>query len=149
MAVALLKDIKRPWELAQDSVDRNFEFLQIAVNQILAQVNTPAPVTLLIDAATIQLDAAVGKVFRIAALGNRLLGVPRHPVNGQELVIQHYAAGGANRTLTLAADPDGFRFGSTFTGLTATVAGKTDYIWTLYNLADRRWDVVFVTKGLG
>jgi len=100
----------------------------------------------LTDGATPALDAALGTVYRLAAAGDRTIGIPTNPSSGQRIVIQHFASGGA-RTLALNTGTGGFRFGSTITGLTATASGKTDYIEAVYNATDNKWDVITVTKG--
>jgi hypothetical protein len=150
MAVALLQGITGDWDNAQESVRINFQLLQTAFNQALATLLHPQLLIDLVDGATVELDvqaASEVKVFRLAALGNRLLGVPSNPTNGQLIIIQHYAAGGANRTLSLTTVFGGFRFGSVITSLSATLANKTDYILAVYNGADGYWDIVGVSKG--
>src|SRR4051812_44038940 len=55
-------------------------------------------VVTLTDGATPALDASLGSVFRLAAGGDRTIGVPTNPTAGQKIIIQHFASGGA-RTL--------------------------------------------------
>ena len=105
-----------------------------------------AGVVTLTDGATPALDAALGSTFRLSAGGDRTIAVPSNPTNGQKIIIQHYANGGA-RTLALNTGAGGFRFGTDITGLTATTSGKTDYIGAIYNGTDSKWDVIAYTKG--
>lgn len=100
----------------------------------------------LFDAPTITLDASLGNVFSVAALGDRTIDVPLNAGSGQRIVIIHYAALGT-RTLTLSNNIGGFRFGSDITGLTATTANKLDYIGCIYNSNQGTWDVIGYVKG--
>jgi hypothetical protein len=114
----------------------------------IAKLAFPAVVALT-DGASVALDAGTrAPVYRLAAAGDRTISAPTNPTDGQKIVIQHVASGGANRTLSLTTGATGaFRFGADITALTATTSGKTDYIGCIYNGTDSRWDVVAVTKG--
>lgn len=105
-----------------------------------------AVVVALTDGATPALDASLGSVFRLDAAGDRTIAVPSNATNGQKIVIQHYASGGA-RTLALNTGAGGFRYGTDVTALTQTTSGKTDYIGCIYNGTDSKWDVVAYMKG--
>jgi hypothetical protein len=101
----------------------------------------------LVDGASVALDViSQAAYYRLVAAGDRTITTPQNPVDGQKIILQHVASGGA-RTLTLTTGAFGFRFGSDITSLTATASGKTDYIGCIYNLTDQRWDIVAVTKG--
>lgn len=101
----------------------------------------------LVDGATVTLLVTTGTMFRLAAAGDRTMSVPTGTIlNGQRIIIQHFASGGA-RTLSLTAGTGGFRFGTTFASLSATSSGKTDYIEAAYNSTDNKWDVINVAKG--
>jgi len=120
-------------------------------NAMLAGAIAPAklllqPVTLT-DGASVAIDViARAPYYRLVAAGDRTLTTPQNPLDGQRIIIQHVASGGA-RTLTLTGGAFGFRFGSDIPALTPTVSGKTDYIGCIYNLTDSRWDVVAYSKG--
>jgi hypothetical protein len=106
--------------------------------------STPAALT---DGATVALDASLGSVFLLSAAGNRTVLAPTNPANGKTILIAHTASGGA-RTLALTTGTAGaFRFGTSFTALSATATGTTDYIGCVYRLADQRWDVISYAKG--
>lgn len=104
-----------------------------------------APVTL-VDGATVDLDASQGSVFRLTAGGNRTIQPPTNPTDGQKIIIEHLASGGA-RTLSLSTGTGGFRFGTDITSITATTSGKIDRIGCIYNESANKWDVVAFIKG--
>jgi hypothetical protein len=101
----------------------------------------------LTDGATPALDASQGNIFLLAAAGDRTIAVPSNPTAQQNIIIRHYASGGA-RTLSLNTGTNGFRFGSDITALTATLSGKTDYIGCQWNASSNTWDVLAYVKGL-
>lgn len=106
----------------------------------------PVPVTLT-DGATVNLDASLGRLFRLTAAGDRTLAAPTNPSDGQAILVEHTASG-SSRTLTLTTGAGGFLFGTDITGpLTATTSGATDIIGAIYNLAADRWRVCYVAKG--
>lgn len=99
------------------------------------------------DAATVALDASLGSVFNLTAAGNRTILVPTNPTDGQKIIINHTASGGA-RTLTLTTGSAGsFIFGTDITTIAATASGKTDVIGCIYDLGTNKWRVVAVTAG--
>lgn len=108
------------------------------------------PLVALTDGATVALNSVYGNVFHLIAAGDRTILAPTNAPAAnrtQKIVIRHEASG-ANRTLTLTTGSSGaFRFGSTVTGLTATLSGLVDYIGCIWNQADSRWDVVSYSKG--
>jgi hypothetical protein len=107
---------------------------------------TPAPVTLT-DGATVNLDAAAGKVFKLTAAGDRTLASPTNAVDGRGIIIAHTASAAA-RTLTLATGSNGaFKFNTDITALTATTSGLTDYIGAIYDSTAQRWHVISYAKG--
>lgn len=105
-----------------------------------------APVTLS-DAATVATDASLGTKFRVTIAGNRTLGVPSNPTDGQSAKWE-VTASGADRTLTLTTGSSGaFIFGSDITALTPVINGKTDFIGAEYNSAAARWRILAYVKG--
>lgn len=148
MALTLNRNIKRPeWETVSDIMVQNLDRIETLFNALESRVGFVSGTVIITDAAVPILNASDGDVFRLVTVGNRALTVPLNPTVGKRILIQHVAGGGANRTLSLATQHGGFRFGSTVTGLTATVSGKTDYIDCLYNDIAGYWDVLYVTKG--
>lgn len=110
----------------------------------------PAPVVVLLtDGTSVSIDAAAGKIFKLAAAGNRTISTPTNAVAGRGIIIAHTAAGGADRTLALTTGVTGsFKFGTDVTSLTATASGTTDYIGCVYDSTSSRWHVLSVSKGL-
>lgn len=107
---------------------------------------TPATVALT-DGATVALDAAAGKVFKLTAAGDRTISVPTNPLDGRGIIIAHTASVAA-RTLALTTGSAGsFIFGSDITALSQTALGKTDYIGAVYDSTADRWRVVSYVKG--
>lgn len=106
----------------------------------------PPVVARLTDASTIVTDASVANYFRVSMSGNRTLGVPRNPTDGQRAIWELTAAGG-QRLLAPASGAGGFVFGRDIAGLTPIAAGTTDYLGAIYSLAANRWRVVAYSKG--
>ena len=106
---------------------------------------TTSSVTLT-DGASVSLDASLGSVFKLSAVGNRTISAPTNGIEGQRIIIKHYASG-ADRTLSLATGVNGFYFGTDITGLTATTNGKSDYIGCIYDATAQKWYVVAYVKG--
>ncbi|MEV8124763.1 hypothetical protein AB0P07_11720 [Streptomyces sp. NPDC085944] len=109
-------------------------------------IDAPSQVITLTDGATIATDASRGSHFKVTIAGNRTLSAPTNPVDGQKVMWEVVASGGA-RTLSLAAGAGGFVFGSDITALSATVSGKTDYIGAIYSAAANVWRVIAYAKG--
>ena len=105
-----------------------------------ATVHTPVALT---DAATIATDASLGNRFRVTLGGNRTLGAPTNPTDGQQCIweITQHATGG--RTLALATGAGGFAYGTDITSVTlTTTANATDYLTAIYHATANRWRVV-------
>lgn len=114
-----------------------------AITSQVLQTNT---VVALSDGATPALDASLGNTFTLSAAGDRTIAIPTNAVDGQKIVIRHYASGGA-RTLALNTGAGGFGFTTDITALTQTVSGKYDYIGCIYCSTTSLWHVVSYTKG--
>lgn len=106
-----------------------------------------APVALT-DAATIATDASRGDHFRVTLGGNRTLGAPSNPADGQRVLWEVIQDATGTRTLTLATGAGGFAFGTDITSFTATTtASKRDFIGAVYNSTLDRWLVIATAKG--
>lgn len=103
----------------------------------------PYPPVALTDATTIATNAALGTHFHVTLAGNRTLGTPTNPTDGQVCTWQ-VTASGAARTLTLSA---GFKFGTTITALTATTLNTDDLIQAMYDAGRNLWFVIGYVKG--
>lgn len=102
-------------------------------------------VVALTDAATIATDASLGNTFDVTLGGNRTLGAPTNPTNGQKIVyrVRQDATGGR----TLAYDAV-FRFGLDIPSIDLSSAPNlVDYIGVMYNGADSKWDVIALSRG--
>lgn len=107
-------------------------------------VNTPVALT---DAATIATDASLGNTFRVTLGGNRTLGAPTNPTDGQ-MSIWEIKQGSGGQTLALASGAGAFSFGTDITSITlSTTAGAVDLLGCRYNSTANRWWVVAFLKG--
>lgn len=94
----------------------------------------------LTDAATIATNAAAGNIFRVTLGGNRTLGNPTNPTDGQTARWEFTQDGAGNRTIAFDTQ---FNFGTDLpTFVLTTTAGARDYIVAIYNQTANVWDVV-------
>ncbi|MEV4613503.1 glycosyl hydrolase family 28-related protein [Kitasatospora sp. NPDC049258] len=108
-----------------------------------ARVN-PAPVTLT-DAATIATNAALGNLFRVTLKGNRTLGTPTNPTDGQRITWELVQDGTGSRALVLSA---AFGLGATISSTTLTTTpNKRDFLTAVYNTTAAKWYVINFVKG--
>jgi len=104
----------------------------------------PGPTTLT-DAATIATNAALGNLFRVTLGGNRTLGNPTNPADGQRATWELIQDGTGSRTLAYDTQ---FAFGTDITGATlTTTASKRDFLTAIYNATATKWYVVAFVKG--
>lgn len=116
----------------------------MTTRKTLARRSDLAPVTLT-DAATIATDASRGDHFRVTLGGNRTLGNPTNPTDGQRVIWELIQDGTGNRTLTLGS---AFGLGTDIATITlSTTAGKRDFIGAIYNAAIPKWHIVAFVKG--
>ncbi len=91
----------------------------------------------LTDAATIGVDASLGNDFRVTLGGNRTMGTPANPVNGDQIIFQVTQGAGGPYTLSWSS---GYQFSA---GLPqpalSTNAGHTDLLGFVYNAAAGTW----------
>jgi hypothetical protein len=94
-------------------------------------------IVLLTDAATISVDASQGNDFRVTIAGNRTLGSPANPTDGQKIVFHVTQGSGGGFTLA---------YGSAYefsTGLPqptlSTTAEDTDLLAFVYNASLGKW----------
>ncbi len=104
----------------------------------------PAVVTLA-DAATITVDASLGNDFRVTIGGNRTMGNPANPADGQKITFQITQGSAGSAVIT---------WGSTYsfaTGLPqpilSTTAGQTDLLAFIYNAAKGKWLLAAFVNG--
>jgi hypothetical protein len=107
-----------------------------------ASISTPVTLT---DAATVATNAALGNRFRVTLAGNRTLGNPTNPADGQQCVWEIIQD--ATGTRTLAFDTQ-FAFGTDITtAVVSTGANKRDFLTAIYNSTATKWYVVGFVKG--
>lgn len=113
--------------------------------QVIADASVKVKTVSISDGATLATDASLGSQFQVTIAGNRTLGAPTNPRDGQKVVWRIKQDGTGNRTLTFNAI---FRFGTTIPSITlTTTAGKIDYIGAIYNSDDTKWDIVAFAGG--
>jgi hypothetical protein len=108
-----------------------------------AQATTVEPgglapaVVQLTDAATIAVDASAGNDFRVTIGGNRTMGTPANPTNGEQVIFQITQGTGAPFTITWAS---GYQFSAALPQPTlSTTAGQTDLLGFVYNSTIGAW----------
>jgi hypothetical protein len=103
-----------------------------------------APVALT-DAATIATDASLGTHFRVTLGGNRTLGNPTNPIDGQRCIWELIQDGTGSRTITLGSN---FALGTSIAAVTlTTTASKRDFLGAIYNSTAGKWYVTAFSKG--
>lgn len=94
----------------------------------------------LTDAATIAVDASLGNLFTVTLGGNRTLGAPTNPKQGQVIIFRITQDGTGSRTLAYNAI---YRFSTDIPSPTlSTGGGDVDYLGFIYNEADTKWDCI-------
>lgn len=106
---------------------------------------TPQTLT---DAATIATDASTGIHFRVTLAGNRTLGVPTNPTDGQKVMWEFIQDATGSRTITLANGAGGFELGTDVSTVTlTTAANKHDLMGAVYNSTAQLWYVIAFVRG--
>lgn len=101
----------------------------------------------LTDAETIAVDASAGNDYRVTIAGNRTMGTPANPVNGQQIIFQVTQGSGGPFTLTWAS---GYEFSSDLPQPSlSTAAGQTDLLGFVYNGAREVWLLAAFLNGFG
>lgn len=105
-------------------------------------VYTVVPLT---DSATIATNAALGTVFDVTLGGNRTLGAPTNPSDGQVIEYRVMQDATGNRTLAYNAI---FGFTADVPSPTlSTGANKIDFLLFQYKSAQTKWFCLAVNKG--
>jgi hypothetical protein len=93
-------------------------------------------VSVLTDAATITVDASLGKVFTVSLGGNRTMQNPTNPVNGQMILFRIKQVAGSN---TITWDT-AYQFTTELPAPTlSTAAGAIDYVGFIYDSTTTKW----------
>lgn len=90
----------------------------------------------LTDAATIAVDASLSNVFTVTLGGNRTLGQPTNPKDGQSITIFITQDGTGSRTLAYHAD---WLFPGGADPVLSTAAGSVDVLSGVYNGGTTKW----------
>ena len=104
------------------------------------------PVTLT-DAATIATDASLSNYFRVSMAGNRTLGIPTNPTDGQKVIWELTASGGARTVTPTTGSTGAFKFGSDFTNIPTIASGTTTFMGAIYRSSTSRWHIVSLAQG--
>ena len=99
----------------------------------------------LTDVATIAVDASQGNDFRVTIAGNRAMGNPANPANGQQIIFQVTQGSGGPFTLSWGS---GYEFSAQLPqpGL-STNAGQTDLLGFIYNATKGTWLLAAFVNG--
>ena len=104
----------------------------------------PAVVNLT-DAATIAVDASLGNDFRVTIAGNRTMGNPANPANGQQIIFQVTQGSGGSFTLSWGSS---YEFSSALPQPSlSTNAAQTDLLGFIYNVAKGTWLLAAFVNG--
>jgi hypothetical protein len=99
----------------------------------------------LTDAATILVNAALGNLFRVILGGNRTLGAPTNPTDGQTIDFEITQDGTGSRTLAYAS---AYEFSTTLASPTlSTAAGKVDLLSFRYSSVATKWRCKLINLG--
>lgn len=99
----------------------------------------------LTDASTIAINASQGNHFRVTLGGDRTLGVPSNPEDGQKVTLEVTQDATGGRSLTLGS---GFTFGTDISVLTlSSTAGLTDVIGLMYSASLSSWLITGLARG--
>ena len=126
---------------------------EVAPVALAAQATTVEPGALaplvvnLTDAATIAVDASAGNDFRVTIAGDRTMGTPASPANGQQLIFQVTQGSGGNFTLAWSS---GYEFSASLPQPTlSTTAGQLDILAFTYHAGKGTWLFVGSVNGFG
>ena len=100
----------------------------------------------LTDAATIAVDASLGNDFRVTLGGNRTVGTPSNPTDGQKITFQVTQGSGGPYTLSWASGGYSFSAGLAQPSL-STTAGDIDLLCFIYNAAKSSWLLAAFVNG--
>lgn len=117
-----------------------------AIGADIKALRNPTPVVVTY-AATIALNAALGKTQRVVMTGDATFNAPTNPVDGMMISLELTASGGA-RTPTFTVGSAGtFKYGSDITAVTAIASGTTDVFGLKYRSTENRWWIIAYVKG--
>lgn len=116
----------------------------MASRKSLSRRDDIPPVTLT-DAATIATDVSLSNHFRVILGGNRTLGAPSNPTDGQRVIWELIQDATGSRTITLDS---AFGLGTDIATVTlSTTANKRDFLGAVYNSSATKWFVIAFVRG--
>jgi hypothetical protein len=115
-----------------------------AATTVASGALAPAVVALT-DAASISVDASAGSDFRVTIAGNRALGNPANPADGQQIIFQVTQGTGGGYTLSYGTAYE-FSTGLPQPAL-STTAGYTDLLGFIYSEARGAWLLAAFVNG--
>ena len=115
-----------------------------AATTVAGGAEAPA-VVVVADTATVSVDASAGSDFRLTIAGDRMLGNPVNPVDGQQVIFQVTQGPGGGHALSYGTAYE-FSVGLPQPTLTAT-AGYTDLLGFIYNEARGTWLLAAFVNG--
>ena len=99
----------------------------------------------LTDAATIAVDASLGNDFRVTIAGNRTMGNPANPTDGQQIIFQITQGTAGSAAITWDS---GYEFSAGLPQPTlSTTAGQTDLLGFIYNAGKGKWLLAAFVNG--
>jgi hypothetical protein len=122
-------------------------YAPLSSSSLVPAANLPVarPPVALTDASTIATNASLGTHFRVTLGGNRTLGNPTNPTDGQKIVWELIQDATGSRTLTLDTN---FALGADITAVTlSTAVNKRDFLGAVYNSTAGKWYVIAFVKG--
>lgn len=107
----------------------------------------PPKVVSLTDAATIAVDASAGNHFTVTLAGNRTLGVPTNPTDGQRVTFEVKQDGTGSHTLAYSSSAGGYGFGAGSAPTVTATALATSLVEFTYSARVGKW--LYRTSQLG
>jgi hypothetical protein len=101
----------------------------------------------LTDATTIAVNAALGNFFRVTLGGNRIMGLPTNPTDGQPILFAIKQDGTGSRTVDWVTS-GGYAFGTDVVSpILSTGISKVDYVGFIYSGTGSKWQCIAVARG--
>lgn len=117
-----------------------------SIKAALLRLGYSTPVSLT-DAASITTDASLGNLFRVTITAARTFSAPTNAQDGQRIMYEITASGGAWTPVFTTGATGAFKFGTDFTAIPSIASGTTAYVGCLYSARDSRWHILAVGSG--
>ncbi len=118
----------------------------LAVTATTVEPGAVAPAVVgLTDAATIAVNASLGNDFRVTLGGDRIMGNPSNPADGQKITFQVTQGGAGSQAVTWGGS---YEFSTGLPEPTlSSKAGDTDLLGFIYNADKDRWLLAGYVRG--